>query len=100
MYVTIEDLRKHLNIDHNEDDAYLRELEEVAEDAISTFLQCPLSSFEKPGACSHTEMKPAIRHAIRLLVGNWYANREDVAFAAPAMLPHGVQSLLLPLKKF
>ena len=100
MYVLISDLRKHLNIDHTEDDAYIAELEQVAEDAIETYLQRPLSDFVNKDECSHEEMKPAIRHAIRLLVGTWYASREDVVFASTSMLPNGVQSLLLPLKKF
>jgi len=100
MYVLISDLRKHLNIDHTEDDAYLGELEKVAEDVIATYLQCDLSEYEDPNQCSHETMKPAIRHAIRLLVGTWYASREDVVFASTTTLPHGVQALLLPLKKF
>ena len=100
MYVLIEDLRKHLNVDHNEDDAYIAELERVAEDAIETYLQRPLTDFVNPEHCSHEDMKPAIRHAIRLLVGTWYASREDVLFANSSTLPNGVQALLLPLKKF
>lgn len=100
MYVNIEDLKKHLNVDHDEDNAYIVELEKVAEDAIATYLQRPLTDFVDHDQCSHEELKPAIRHAIRLLVGTWYANREDVVFATPTTLPNGLNSLLLPLKKF
>ena len=103
MYVEIEDLKKHLNIDHSEDDAYIRELEEVAEDAIATYLNRPLSDFvteNPPGTCPHDTLKPAIRHAIRLTVGTWYANRESVTFGSASELPSGASFLLLPLKKF
>ena len=100
MYVSLEDLRKHLNIDHTEDDALLKEYEAVAEDAIETYLQAPLKDYVNPEKCSHQELKPAIRHAIRLLVGTWYANREDVVFTSVSQIPNGVQALLLPLKKF
>ena len=100
MYLTLDDLKKHLNVDHAEDDAYIAELCRVAEDSIETYLQRPITDFVDPDKCSHEALKPALRHAIRLLVGTWYANREDVVFASPAQLPHGVTSLLLPLKKF
>ena len=84
----------------DEYDAYIAELERVAEDAIETYLQRPLTDFIDPEQCTHQNMKPAIRHAIRLLVGTWYASREDVLFASATTLPNGVQALLLPLKKF
>ena len=100
MYVLIEDLRKHLNVDHNEDDAYIAELEKVAEDAIETYLQRPLTDFINPEQCTHENMKPAIRHAIRLLVGTCFAALEYVLVASTSTLPNGVQALLLPLKKF
>ena len=79
MYLTVEDLKKHLNIDHSEDDAYIEELIEVAEDAVATYVNRPLSDFAENGT-----IKPAIRHAVRLLIGTWYANRESVAFASPS----------------
>lgn len=100
MYVTIDDLKKHLNVDHSEDDAQIRELEAVAEDAIATYLNKPLSDFCDTTQCEHQQLKPAIRHAIRLLVGTWYASREDTVYASTSTLPTGVVSLLLPLRNF
>lgn len=100
MYVTIQDLKRHLNVDHDEDDAYIAELEKVAEDACATYLQQPLSAYCDDEKCPHETLKPAIRHSIRLLVGTWYANREDVVFASPQNIPDGVSALLTPLKKF
>lgn len=94
--LTTEDLKKHLNIDHDEDDAYIEELISVASDAVETYINMPLSEYTD----SEGKVKPAIRHAIRLLVGTWYANRESVVFSAPSELPDGVVSLLLPLRRF
>ena len=96
MYITVEDLKKHLNVDHSEDDDYISELLEVAEDAVATFLNRPLSDFVDDAG----NLKAAVRHAIRLYVGTWYANRESVAFASPSILPDGVYALLMPLRKF
>lgn len=100
MIVSVADLKKHLNVDHSEDDDYIAELENVAESSIETYLQRPLSDYTEyfdDGTCV---TKPAIRHAVRLLVGMWYANREPVAFAGATELPFTVNALLIPLKNF
>lgn len=96
MYITIEDLKKHLNVDHSEDDAYIEELAEVAEDAVAEYLNRPLTDFVGDAGV----LKASVRHAIRLLVGTWYASRESVAFASPSVMPDGVYALLLPLRRF
>lgn len=94
--LTVDDLKKHLNIDHDEDDAYIEDLISVAEDAVETYVNRPLNDMiGKDG-----QLKPAIRHACRLLVGTWYANRESVVFSTPSELPDGVVALLLPLRRF
>lgn len=95
MYITVEDLKKHLNVDHSEDDAYIEELSEVAEDAVAEYLNRPIADFVTDG-----KLKASVRHAIRLLVGTWYASRESVAFASPSVLPDGVYALLMPLRRF
>lgn len=95
--LTVEDLKKHLNIDHDEDDAYIQELISVAEDAVETYINRPISDYaDTEGKIT----KPAIRHACRLLVGTWYANRESVVFSTPSELPDGVVALLMPLRRF
>lgn len=95
MYLTVEDLKKHLNVDHSEDDVYIGDLIEVAEDHVSTFLNAPLSDYVEDG-----HIKASVKHAVRLLVGTWYASRESVAFATPSVLPDGVYALLMPLRNF
>ena len=92
----IEDLKKHLNIDHDEDDGYIAELISVAEDAVETYLNRPIAECLD----ANGKLKPAIRHAVRLLVGTWYANRESVVFSTPSELPDGVVALLMPLRRF
>ena len=94
--LTVEDLKKHLNIDHDEDDAYIAELISVAEDAVETYINRPISEFVDVEG----KVKPAIRHACRLLVGTYYANRESVVYSTPSELPDGVVALLLPLRRF
>lgn len=94
--LTVDDLKKHLNIDHNEDDAYIEDLISVAKDAVATYINRPIAEMVGDDG----KLKPAIRHACRLLVGTWYANRESVVFSTPSDLPDGVVALLLPLRRF
>ena len=96
MLLTVDDLKKHLNIDHDEDDAYIADLISVAQDAVETYLNRPIVDFVD----ARGTLKPAIRHACRLLVGTYYANRESVVFSTPSELPDGVIALLLPLRRF
>lgn len=94
--LTIEDLKKHLNVDHDEDDAYIAELIAVAVDAVEGYLNRPIVELTQPDG----SLKPAVKHACRLLVGTYYANRESVVYATPNELPDGVVALLLPLRRF
>lgn len=96
MYISVDDLKKHLNVDHSEDDDYIKELAEVAEDAIATYLNRPMTDMID----DYGNVRASVRHATRMLVGTWYANRESVAFASPSVMPDGVYALLLPLRKF
>lgn len=95
LYVTAEEMRKHLNIDFDEDDEYLDDLVASAQDACATYLQRPLSELVVDG-----RLRPQIRHAVKMMAGHFYANREAVAFASPSEVPFGIAFLLTPFKKF
>lgn len=71
-YTEIQDMKRHLNVDFDDDDAYISDLIDTAEVAISTYLNRPLCEFIGQDGC----LLPTLKHAVRLLVGNWYANRE------------------------
>ena len=57
MYLTVEDLKKHLNVDHSEDDVYISELIEVAEDHVATILNAQLSNIKGGLKPSPTDRK-------------------------------------------
>ena len=95
MHISIEDIKRHLNIDYEEDDQYLVDLIESAEAAIEKFIQQPLKDLEDSDG-----MIPAdLRHAIRLMVGGFYANREPAAFAQSSEVPFGLHFLLIQHRK-
>ena len=91
MYLTIADVKRHLIIDHNEDDLYLADLITVAEDAVRRDLNLySLKEIEDP-----TGMLPAsVIQAQLLLIGTLYANRESISFGSPRAVPHSYEYLL------
>ncbi len=94
-YVTLEELRQHLNVDFDHDDAYISGLIEPVQLAIEAYLNRPLTELVKDG-----KIDRRIWHAIRILVANYYANREDITFAAANVIPGHIALLLQPLKKY
>jgi uncharacterized phage protein (predicted DNA packaging) len=91
MYLTLQQVKKHLYIDHNDDDQYLADLITVAEDAVKTDLNISsLSDIE-----DNAGMLPAsVIQAMLLLIGTLYANRESVTYGTPNAVPHAYQYLL------
>lgn len=94
MYVTIEQIKKHLNIDpeFENDDQYLQDLIEAAEDAIARHIDCGLqiiADCENGG-----ELPPSLIHAIKLIVGEWYASREPVTYGSVQTIPNTYDYLI------
>ena len=95
LYVTLEELKQHLNVDFDIDDTYIIDLIEPVQLAIESYLNKPLEDFTRDG-----KIDRRIWHAIRILVANYYANRESVTFATPQIIPSHVELLLQPLKRY
>jgi hypothetical protein len=106
--VTLAEAKKHLNIESyfTDDDGYITSLIEVAFYSIKN--RCNNRTWvDSSGVTSGnsefaddsvegTEIPLPIKHAILLMVGNFYANREPVSFAAPAVIPYTIEYLLSP----
>lgn len=88
-------LKNHLNVDFDEDDAYITSLADAAEDYVEIYTNRPISELMEEG-----KIRASVQHAINLLVGEWYANREAVTHTTNAELPFGTAALLVPLKKY
>ena len=91
MYVTLSKAKKHLQIDQDfkDDDEYIISLIQVAEDAVESNLNIPLASLLKDGV-----LPQSVYHAILLMIGNLYANREPVAFGTVVKLPYSYEYLI------
>jgi uncharacterized phage protein (predicted DNA packaging) len=92
MYINLDTIKKHLNInsDFTDDDEYLIGLESVAERVVEKNIDCDLSYY-----CNECgELEAPLLHAMLLLIGNYYANRESVAFANSTNVPYSYQYLI------
>lgn len=93
-YVTLAELKQHLNVDFDDDDEYIKGLIIPVQLEIESYLNNPIESYVKD-----EEIDRRIWHAIRIEVADFYANRESIAFAKPEILPTVVR-LLQPLKRY
>lgn len=95
-YVTLEEIKKHLNIDFSDDDDYLSDIVLVAQMSVEKAICDSLKTHEdEPGV-----LNPMLKHAIKILAGNFYANREPVSFATPSVIPYTLAYLIRPFKKY
>lgn len=91
MYISLEDIKKHLVIDHDEDDRYLADLETVAEDAVRRDLN--LYSLKEIEDCTGM-LPPSVIQGMLLLIGSLYANRESISYGNPHPVPHSYEYLI------
>lgn len=92
MFLSIEKIKRHLNLDNDfkDDDNYVLTLAEVAENAVSIHIGRKLSDLVDDNG----EIPIGLQHAMLLLIGSLYANRESVTYGSPSVLPHSYDYLL------
>lgn len=98
-YLNLDILKKHLNIDSyfHDDDYYIISLGDVAEQMVDEHINNCLSDIVND---NNGELPSPLRHAMLLLIGNLYQNREGVAFASASEIPHSYEYLLFPYKDY
>lgn len=87
--LTLAKMKKHLNIDadFHGDDEYITQLGEVAEKMVFSHIDDELT-------VGGGSVPAPLVHAMLLLVGTFYANRESVAFANATPLPHAYELII------
>ena len=91
MYITIEQAKQHLLVDADfkADDLYILDLITVAQDSVEKHLDIALEELEEGGI-----LPPSVIHAMLLMIGNLYANREPVTFSTVAKIPYAYEYLV------
>ena len=97
MYVTVEDMRRYLNLNMCEDDLLLAELEESAEDILAGHLNVEsLEEYED----EKKDIPQALKTAIKTIVANIYTNRESIAYGQPYRVPYTLEFIIQPYKNY
>ena len=92
MYITLDEAKKHLNIDKSftDDDQYIISLIQVAEDAVSKNMDTALSDVVEGDG----KLPPSIIQSILLLVGNLYNSREAATYSTVSEVPYAFKYLV------
>lgn len=84
-YLNLELIKNHLNLQNfSDDDKYLQHLGSAVEFVVERDIDKKLSKIaEENGG----EFPPSLLHAMLLLVGTYYANRENISYASCVEVP-------------
>lgn len=97
MYLTLERIKKHLNIDSDftGDDEYLLFLEDVAEKTVQRHIDDNLEVIANGG-----ELPSPLLQAMLLYIGNLYMSRESIKFSNVQDVPFSYDYLLSLYKNY
>lgn len=93
MYITLEQIKKHLNIDSyfNDDDEYLATLYEVALNTVEKHID---EKIENIVCCNDGDIPAPLKHAMLLLIAHLYNSREAVTYTSATEVPVAYNYLL------
>ncbi|TRB11759.1 phage gp6-like head-tail connector protein [Agrobacterium tumefaciens] len=86
--VTLAEVKTHVRVDYDSDDAYLTGLTNAAESYLSSI-----------GVTADKLTEDSVKHAALLLVGHWFAYREAAAERVPQAIAFGVNALVAPFRE-
>ncbi len=91
--LSLKSVKKHLNVEHNEDDEYIQSLIDISVVVVGNMVNCPLESLSKGGSLP----KP-LQHAIRMIVGKLYAYREGDTLSKTEEVAFTLSNLIMPYR--
>lgn len=94
--VSLEEFKMHSRIDFDDEDSYLEELLESAQDSIIRETGRTLWELEGMGGGYFPR---ALKQAIRMLAAHWYNQREAVSSVQMSAVPYSLQTLIGPFKR-
>ena len=99
MFLTLERIKKHLNMDEyfTDDDDYLMFLEDVAEQTVQRHIDSNLSVLADENG---GELPSPLIQAMLLYIGNMYSSRESIKFSNVQDVPFSYDYLLSLYKNY
>lgn len=100
-FPTVAQVKAHIRVEiDDEEDDLIQEYIESAILAISRYINQKIYENEVPPEESNgTIFDVTMRHALYLIVGEWYRYRENTATSDMHPLSNGVKQLLEPIRK-
>lgn len=98
MYISLAELKKHLNIDSSftDDDTYLQSLEKAGEEVVSLYINRDLVDLED----ENHNIPKSLMHAILLWVGSMYNTRESISTSSYTQVPGSFELLCDLYRKY
>lgn len=88
-YLNLELIKTHLNLQNfSDDDKYLQHLGSAVEFVVERDLDKKLTTIAQENG---GELPPSLLHAMLLLLGSYYANRENISYASCVEVPKTYQ---------
>lgn len=93
MILTLEDIKRHLNVDFDEDDALITSMIEAAEASIEQSIGVPLADIVAD------KFPDDLKHAIRILTATFYEYREGFTNGKIQQVPFTLSHLISPYRR-
>lgn len=88
-YLNLELIKNHLNLQNfSDDDMYLQHLGSAVEFVVERDIDKKLTTIAQENG---GELPPSLLHAMLLLLGTYYANRENISYASCVEVPKTYQ---------
>lgn len=91
MYIELEDIKRHLNVDFSEDDSLITSMIEAAEASVENTIGVPLADIAIDG-----QLPPALKHVVRIMTATFYEYREGLTYGKIQNVPFTLSHLLSP----
>jgi uncharacterized phage protein (predicted DNA packaging) len=97
MYLTLDEIKRQLNIDldYDGDDEILTLMGESAEDIVSNLIDTPLDEL----AAENGELPPGVRHALRMLI-DWEYSQQRGSSSESLDVPTAIYNILKLYRSF
>lgn len=76
MIVTVDEVKTHLRIQHDEEDAYIESLIQQAQTAAEDYCRVQFEPVDEEGTPIETEVPEPVRLAVILMTSFYYENRD------------------------
>lgn len=98
-YLQLDELKQHCNVDgfFHDDDAILASIGEAVEKIVEMHIDDPLEAIANENGGT---LPQALKQAMLLLVGTYYANRESVAYGTPNEVPQAYNYILALFQRY